>query len=94
MKNYLRAYISYLQDNWIDHLSMAEFAVNNYINASTKITSFFADNDFHFCTGVESPQANQRNGKKAKLLAANKIVKNQKEIASYLQDQLAWDKQK
>ena len=55
MKNYLRAYISHLQDNWVDHLPMAKFAVNNHINASTEITSFFADNSFHPCTDVESP---------------------------------------
>ena len=65
---------------------MAEFAANNHINALTGITPFFADNGFHFHTDIESPQANQENGKRAKLLTADKIVKNQEEKASYLQD--------
>ena len=47
MKNYLQAYISHLQKDWIDYLPIAEFAVNNHINISTEITLFFADNGFH-----------------------------------------------
>ena len=35
IKNYLRAYISYTQDDWVDHLPMAEFLANNHINEST-----------------------------------------------------------
>ena len=77
MKNYLCAYISHLQDNWIDHLSMAKFAANNHLNASTGLTPFFADNGFHLCTGVESPQSIQENSRKAELLTINKIVKSQ-----------------
>ena len=72
---------------------MTEFAANNYINASTGITPFFADNGFHLCTGVESLQANQKNNKRARLLTADKIVKNQEKIASNLQDQLVWAQQ-
>ena len=77
MKNYLQAYISHLQDNWIDHLPMAEFAANNHVNTSTGITLFFVDNNFHLCTDIE-PSIDQKNNQKAELLAADKIVKNQK----------------
>ena len=90
MKNYLRAYISHLQDDWMDHLPMAEFAANNHMNMSTEITPFFADNGFHLCTSIEPPQAYQDANWKAKLLTANKIVTNQEQMATFLQDQLAW----
>ena len=93
MKNYLRAYISHLQDNWVDHLLMAEFAANNHVNASTEITPFFADNGFHLCTGIEPPKASPENNWRAELLAADKIVKNQQEMASFLQNQLTWAQQ-
>ena len=33
MKNYLRAYIAYTQDDWVDHLPMVKFAASNYVNA-------------------------------------------------------------
>ena len=91
MKNYLQAYISHTQDNWVDHLPMAKFSANNHINKSTGMTPFFADNGFHPRTGVEPPQAYQQGASwKAELLTADKIVKQQKETRSFLQDQLLW----
>ena len=72
---------------------MAEFAANNHVNASTRITSFFADNGFHPCTNVEPPHTNQENSQRAELLAADKIVKNQEEMTLFLQDQLTWAQQ-
>ena len=86
MKNYLCVYISHLQDNWVDHLLMAKFAANNHVNASTGIILFLADNGFYSCTRVEPPQANQKNSWRAELLTADKIIKNQEEMASFLQD--------
>ena len=94
MKNYLRAYVNYAQNDWVDHLPMAEFLANNHINESTGMTPFFADNGFHPWTGVKPPQAYQQGAsQKAKLLAADRIVANQKETVSYLQDQLTWSQQ-
>ena len=55
MKNYLRSYINYAQDNWVDYLSDAEFAVNNHVNVSTGMTPFFADHGFHPRSGIEPP---------------------------------------
>ena len=91
MKNYLRAYVSHLQDDWVDHLPMAKFAANNHVNESTGVTPFFSDNGFHPRTGIEPPQqASGGVSRKAELLSADKIVANQEEIASFLQDQLTW----
>lgn len=47
LEAYLRAYVSYQQDNWVDYLPLAEFAFNNSVNASTKQTPFFANYGFH-----------------------------------------------
>ena len=76
MKNYLRAYVSHVQDDWIDHLPMAKFLANNYVNESTRITPFFANNGFHPRTGIEPPQAFGSVNQKAELLSADKIVAN------------------
>ena len=92
MKNYLRAYVNHAQDDWVDHLPMAEFSANNHINESIGMTLFFADNGFHPRTGVEPPKAYER-GRRAELLAADRIVANQEETVSYLQDQLTWSQQ-
>ena len=68
---------------------MAEFSANNHVNESTGMTPFFADNDFHPRTGVEPPKAYE-GGRRAELLAADKIVANQEETVRFLQDQLVW----
>ena len=35
LEQYLRSYVSFSQDDWVDYLPMAEFTVNNSVNAST-----------------------------------------------------------
>ena len=42
LEQYLWGYINYQQDNWTEILTMAEFAYNNTVSATTGITSFFA----------------------------------------------------
>ena len=41
LKQYLRSYINYQQDDWVNWLSMAEFAYNNNKHSSTRVISFF-----------------------------------------------------
>ena len=69
---------------------MVEFLANNHVNESTGMTPFLADNGFHPCMGVEPSQVYQDLGRRAKLMAADKIVANQGKTLSYLQDQLTW----
>ena len=88
MKNYLQAYVSHVQDDWVDRLPMAKFTANNHVNESTGMTPFFTDNEFHPCTGVEPPQAyQQETSQNAKMLTADKIVKQKEETRSFLQEQ-------
>jgi transposase InsO family protein len=47
LKQYLRAYVNYLQDNWVYWLSSAEFAYNNSIHASTGVTPLYAEKGFN-----------------------------------------------
>ncbi|KAF7345784.1 Transposon Tf2-12 polyprotein [Mycena venus] len=47
LETYLRAYVSYQQDDWVDYLPLAEFAFNNSENSSTKQSPFFANTGFH-----------------------------------------------
>ena len=41
-QQYLQGYINDQQDNWTEILTMAEFAYNNTVLATTGITPFFA----------------------------------------------------
>lgn len=89
MKNYLRAYIGYAQDNWVDFLPDAEFSANNHINVSTGMTPFFADHGFHPRSGIEPPRAYERKGK-AEILHADKIVERQEAMRNWLRNELTW----
>jgi hypothetical protein len=42
LEQYLRSYINYRQCNWVKWLPLAEFAYNNSVHASTRVTPFFA----------------------------------------------------
>src|SRR3989440_2475418 len=42
LEQYLRCYINYRQDDWVDWLPQAEFTYNNTVHSSTRVSPFFA----------------------------------------------------
>ncbi|KJZ70655.1 hypothetical protein HIM_09975 [Hirsutella minnesotensis 3608] len=44
---YLRAYVSYVQEDWGELLPAAQLALNNRESAATKISPFFAEHGYH-----------------------------------------------
>jgi hypothetical protein len=47
MEQYLRAFATYEQDNWVDLLPLAEFAYNNSVHVTTRLTPFYANYGYH-----------------------------------------------
>ena len=47
LEQYLRCFISYQQDDWAAILHFAEFAYNNSVHSSSKVTPFFAYTGHH-----------------------------------------------
>jgi hypothetical protein len=47
LEQYLRIFVNFNQDNWVQLLPMAEFAYNNSASASTKVSPFFANYGYH-----------------------------------------------
>src|SRR3954453_18286229 len=47
LEQYLRCFLNYQQDNWLELLPLAEFAYNNSAHSSTNLTPFFANYGFH-----------------------------------------------
>jgi len=47
LKQYLRIYCNYQQDNWAELLPLAEFAFNNSPSATTGVSPFFANKGYH-----------------------------------------------
>jgi hypothetical protein len=60
LEQYLRSQVSYLQDDWVRWLPLAEFAVNNATNESTRTTPFFANYGFHPHLGFEPVRPSQQ----------------------------------
>lgn len=47
LETYLRSYVNFQQDNWVDLLPLAEFAYNNSESATTKETPFYINYGQH-----------------------------------------------
>ncbi len=56
MEQYLRAYTSFYQDDWVDWLPLAEFAGNNAVSETTGVSPFFANYGFNPNMGTEPTQ--------------------------------------
>jgi hypothetical protein len=54
MKQFLRLYVNWAQDDWVDWLPLAEFAGNNAISETTGVTPFYANYGFHPRMGIET----------------------------------------
>ena len=53
INRYLRGFVSFTQNDWVDWLPLAEFATNNQVNESTGISPFFANYGYNPRMGVE-----------------------------------------
>ena len=54
IKTRLCLYVNHLQDNWVHWLSMIEFADNNAVNKSIKMTLFYFNKGFSPCMSFNS----------------------------------------
>ncbi len=65
VEDYLRACVSYLQDDWVQYLPLCEFAYNNHKSKSTAISPFYGLYGFH-------PHSEPTNASAGSLPAADK----------------------
>ena len=86
LEQYLRSYVNYLQDDWVNWLPMAEFAANNHKSESTGVTPFYAVYGQHPLMGHEPPQSTRRLPERQQLdiAAADKFAEGMKELTDYL----------
>jgi hypothetical protein len=52
-EQYLKAYMNFRQNNWVDWLPLAEFALNNAVSETTGFSPFFANYGFNSKLGFE-----------------------------------------
>ena len=72
LKQYLRNYVNYQQNDWIQWLSFAEFAYNNSVHSIINVSSFKTMYEWNF-KFVEKMQISRT---KLQIPAAQKRVKN------------------
>lgn len=84
---YLRAFMSFHQDDWVDWLGMAEFAANNAKSETTGASPFFANYGFNPRLGVEPadpPAPNITMARKQQFYRANAVASRFERILEQL----------
>ena len=98
LKQYLRAYVNYEQDDWVDFLPMAEFEANAAANESTKIAPFMATKGYVPRGGVEPAALWQTepipSHTKLDANKANALAERIRLLQEVLKDNLSWARAK
>jgi hypothetical protein len=84
LEQYLRGQVSYLQDDWVLWLPLAEFALNNALNESIKMTPFFANYGFHPRMGFEPVVPDKTPGARD----ADQFASRMQEIHEFLRSEI------
>ena len=53
LNKYLRAFVNFTQDDWVEWLPLAEFSLNNQTNKITGVSPFFANYGYNPRLGIE-----------------------------------------
>ena len=81
LEQYLRIYINYQQDDWVDLLPIAEFAYNNTPHTATSVSPFFANKGFHPNLSIDLANLSSH--------SAQEVASDLKDLHAHLQTQLA-----
>ena len=60
MEQYLREFVNYQQDNWVQYLPIAECAANNQFSETIKTTPFMANYAYHLRFTIELNQLSRK----------------------------------
>lgn len=92
-REYLRKYVNFNQDDWVDWLHLLEFQANNTFNAIVGMTPFFADKSFHPRTGFKLEEFsvdNIRHKASPEIRIAEKIAEKIQNIINHLKINATW----
>jgi len=80
LEQYLRVYINYQQDDWVNLLPLAEFTYNNTSQSATMVTPFFMNKGFHPKLEVSLDSVVSE--------TTHQVTTDLKELHQYLRDQV------
>jgi len=81
LEQYLRMFVDYRQEQWLDWLGTAEVVYNNKVNSSTKVLPFMANNG-------QNPRMGFEMRKKGKVIRAEEFAAKMKKIQEEAQTTL------
>jgi hypothetical protein len=87
LEQYLRAYVSYLQDDWSEWLPLAEFAANLHASETTGVSPFFANYGFHPRIGFEPVQSTDT---QPAIRDAELFAQKMKDITDFLRTEMTF----
>ena len=93
IKEYLAYYVSFFQDDWVDLLPVAEFAINDTKTATTGLTPFQADLGYTPRSGFE-PRGRVARPQSRGERQADIMVKTRKALDEQLRARLTWAQQR
>lgn len=86
MEQYLRSFVSYMQEDWAEWCPMSEFAGNNTVSATTEVTTFLANTGFHPWMGFEPALETTKKPE----LKAQEFVNRMESISQVLHDEMRY----
>ena len=91
IKQYIRIYTSYLQNNWIDWLIFTKFTVNNFVLETTKVSLFLANYGQYPQMGFK-PLSNAPYPiyQAVQIAEADRFVKKIEELQQFLINKMTW----
>ncbi len=93
LKQYLRAYVNYEPDNWVDLLPIAEFEANSDRNDSSGIAPFLATKEYHPCSSLEPPIPSEESllpTVRMEIKVADGFIKKIEQLRKHLREELRW----
>jgi hypothetical protein len=91
IEQYLRAYTTYLQDDWSDWCPMAEFAGNNTASETTGVSPFLANYGQHPRMGFEPPTDKTRPApQQLQAEEATRFAARMKDLQTLLREEMLW----
>lgn len=91
LKQYLRAFVNYAQDNWALFLPMAEFEANSTISTTTGFSPFYATKGYQPRTGLEPPlPVTGTQPAKHDKIEADKFAERIQQLQTELRNAITW----
>ena len=91
MKAYLKVYVNYKQNDWVNWLSIVEFEINSIKSFFTKLESFLATKSYLSRSSFEVLKSiTSTSSQRKKIKNVDKLIFKFTQLKNYLREELKW----